>query len=228
MYESIITLLHKYPWQALNEITVRERRAIFDCTIGLMKTLITDLRRSNNKYSALLPTPALLQELSVAALSCPGFTEKQKASIVHLLVSGGYKAMADGRSSGVKLGGNEDYSATWPFSALNIVPNADPDVVQYFAKVFRNAKAANNGKMSLASRKANEMSGQQQGMMGDWKIDYGNDASNLSLEAIGKKEFDAIEEVLVVACSQSPERSHHNGVARGSRPGSAASHRTLF
>jgi hypothetical protein len=58
----------------------------------------------------------LLQEFATAALSCVGFSEQQKATLVEELAAAG-KSM--GRDMNVHLGGNGILSASWPFLALN-------------------------------------------------------------------------------------------------------------
>ncbi|KAI5371205.1 putative nucleotide-binding alpha-beta plait domain superfamily [Septoria linicola] len=223
VYEAMITLLHKYPWHCVEEITIGERRAIFDCAIGLIKTLIIDIRRANNKFSPLHPTPALLQELGSAALVCPGFTEKQKASIVNVLIQGGFKSMADGRDLSIKLGGQHPYSAWWPFSALGMPADADQEVLQYFAALFRQGTATPKD-TSLAARKVAESSGYQENPMGNWDINYGPNASTLSLAQIGKIEFDEIERVLTVICEQQETQppQHYGGAPGSMGPGSTS------
>ncbi|GIZ38940.1 hypothetical protein CKM354_000233700 [Cercospora kikuchii] len=217
VYEAMITLLFKYPWQAIDEITVAERRAIYDACIGLIKTLIVALRRSNLQHSANQPTPGLLQELTTAALVCPGFTEKQKASIIAAVIQGGFKGIADGRDLNVKLGGHHEFSASWPFSALGIPMDVELDVLAYYARLFREATYEPKA-TSLAALKAKQASGQGQNPMGEWSIYYGNNPSSLTLAQVGQIEYDAVEKLLKFICDDAPAepRPHNSHSAPGS------------
>lgn len=194
----MITLLYKYPWCAIDEITIAERRAIYDSCMSLIKNLITTLRRSNLQHSSNQPTPGVLQELTTAALVCPGFTEKQKASVIAAVVQGGFKGMAGGRDLNVKLGGHHAFSASWPFSALGIPADVEEDVLAYYAQLFREATYEPKT-TSLAALKA---SAGHQNPMGNWRIDYGNDPSSLTLAQVGQIEYDAVEKVLKSICAE--------------------------
>ena len=126
----MISLLHKYPWYAVNHVTLGERRSIFDLTLGLITALVADLRRRPNKHGPLETTPGLLQELTVAALTCVGFSERQKAAIVNVLVQGNFENMADGKSVSIPLGGKHELGPVWPFQVLSKTPNADMRLVK--------------------------------------------------------------------------------------------------
>ncbi|KAM3415749.1 hypothetical protein BST61_g9260 [Cercospora zeina] len=208
VYEAMITLLYKYPWYAIEEITIAERRAIYDSCISLIKNLITTLRRSNLQRSSNQPTPGLLQELTTAALVCPGFTEKQKASIIAAVIQGGFKGVAGGRDLNVKLGGHHEFSASWPFSALGIPNDVEEDVLAYYAQLFRGATYEAKA-TSLAAMKA---SPSEQNPMGNWHIDYGNDPSSLTLAQVGQIEYDAVEKVLKSICAEAhgDPRAHNS------------------
>jgi hypothetical protein len=200
----MIILILKYPWKFINDITVGERRVMYDCAIGLMQSLVMDIRRATQQelQDPRRPGPALLQEFAIVALSCPGFSEKQKASFVGLLNHNSFRPMADGRHCPIKLGGNNEFSSCWPFSALDILPDADPDVVRFYARVFRETIANNNPNTSLAEIKAAELSGRKDCPMGDWNINYGSGAGNLALSTVASIEWSAIEAVLRQFCSQ--------------------------
>ncbi|KXT03832.1 hypothetical protein AC578_8926 [Pseudocercospora eumusae] len=204
VYEAMITLLYKYPWYDTEHITISERRAIYDCAIGLAKTLINELRRGTNKPTPLQPTSALLQELAVAMLSCPGFTEKQKAAIVSQLYQGNYQSMADGRGVNVQLGGRHEFSFVWPFSALSMLPDADPRLMRYYAGLFRQATS----KPTLAERQAAKAAGYEEKPMGNIKVNYGDNAKDLSLAEVAKMEYDEIETMLGRVLARAPPFVH--------------------
>lgn len=203
----MITLLYKYPWSSPQHISISERRGIFDCAVGLLKTLINDLRRGNNRPNPLQPTVPLLQELAVSMLCCPGFSEKQKATIVGQLCQGGYKSIAEGQGINVKLGGRHELSSTWPFSALSMTPDADTRLLQYYSTLFRQA-TSKPGVASLADRQAAKAAGLEDKPMGNIKVNYGNNAKNLSLAEVAKLEYDEIEKMLERVLHRTPAFGH--------------------
>ncbi|CAK3894378.1 hypothetical protein DOTSEDRAFT_49044 [Lecanosticta acicola] len=196
VYEHWITTLVKFPWYALDYITIKERRRMFDCTVELLRILVEHLRRSNGRYSPLEPTPAILQELVVAALTCPGFSEKQKHSIVFQMSQHGYKSMADGHSVNVRLGGHHELCSTWPFASLGVIPGTDRNLLLFFAGLFRKATATSPEKSgSLASRMTSQNAGIDK-PMGNLKIKYPGNSDEMSLSDVAKLEYGYVENML--------------------------------
>lgn len=126
----MITTLYKFPWYAVDYITMTDRRGLYECTAALLRILMESLRRPSKTFSSLEPTTALLQELVVAALSCPGFSEKQKYVIVQKLYEHDFRSIAEGAHTNMKLGGHFQLSGCWPFLALSPVPGTDPDLLK--------------------------------------------------------------------------------------------------
>ena len=125
-YESMITTLHKYPWHTPQHVSFRERKLIFDTTLTCFRWLIAFIRRG--KDQAL--TPILLQELAVAALTCPGFSEQQKSTIVSTMQQGGFGGMAAGSGIGVRFGGNSRLSSVLPFQVLAFKAGVSEEVIE--------------------------------------------------------------------------------------------------
>ena len=133
VYESHISTLHKYPWFAHECVNMTERRLLFDATMSLAKSLIITLRKPQSQTDNTKPTAATLQEFTVATLTCPGFSEKQKYGYIQQLVSGGFGAMASSRGMNLKFGGVSDTAAYWPFQVLARDPGVEDDVVMVSA-----------------------------------------------------------------------------------------------
>lgn len=77
--------------------------------------------RETSKNRALdrtLPTAATLQEIAVAALTCPGFSEGHKGTIVLNLGEAGFQHMTTARGMNFRFGGNHKFATEWPFHAL--------------------------------------------------------------------------------------------------------------
>lgn len=79
-YESMITLLCKFPWWATEMYTVSTRNAMFDTVLEEMKVLTQHLIRTGGRGTIDL-TPQLTEELLFDALHCPSFTEPQRAEL---------------------------------------------------------------------------------------------------------------------------------------------------
>lgn len=90
------------------------------------------LRRTNDGrvQDSTKPTPSVLQELAVAALLCPGFSEGQKAVIVLNMNQIGYGGMVNGRGMNFHFGGNHRFSTSWPFHVLVKQPGVSNDLVE--------------------------------------------------------------------------------------------------
>ena len=131
MYESWISTLHKYPWFAHDYVKMNERRLIYDATLCIVRALIAVLRKTaNGQQDNTKPSGATLQELSVAALTCPGFSEAQKAELVWVLQQGGFAGMTTPRGMNITFGGNNKISPAWPFKVLVIAPTATDIMVK--------------------------------------------------------------------------------------------------
>lgn len=93
-----------------------------------MRSLAYALRQGGDLHPRL--TPALLQEMTIAALGCPGFSEQQKSVVVNLLNNTGYGAIVTGSGVNVPLGGNTPLSKNWPFLALSSKTTAPDELVE--------------------------------------------------------------------------------------------------
>ncbi|KAK3112991.1 hypothetical protein LTR53_010156 [Teratosphaeriaceae sp. CCFEE 6253] len=198
VFESHISTLHKYPWFANECVKMTERRLLFDATMALAKFLIIHLRKYQGQHSdTTKPTNATLQEFTVAALTCPGFSEQQKHAYIQQLLSGGFGAMASSRGMNLKYGGDSDLAAHWPFQVLARAPGAQEDVVLYFASLMREA-TMNGRPLSLVEQHrmrayGGNVNGSAFGPFGNINIDYGN--AN-TVGEVGEIELRTIEQLL--------------------------------
>lgn len=74
----MISIIKKFPWFHTECVTIKEREAIFNAAIALIRHLIraTLLRESPTHL-----TPLLLRRLVQASMLCPGFTPCMKDGI---------------------------------------------------------------------------------------------------------------------------------------------------
>lgn len=129
-YETLITIMYKYPWYSPKYIPIHERDRIFRVTCKLMGILIEDIKKSNGNFGPGTLSPALLQEMTIAVLVCPGFTEVQKARVIANLTEDKYDYMVQNVPNNMGLGGNHALAPFWPFVALSVTPGADNALVQ--------------------------------------------------------------------------------------------------
>ena len=135
-YEYLITTIHKYPWHAPQYVLLRERQAIFDAVLAAIRALVRLLHSDKTPgYERNLPTNSTLHELVVAALTCPGFSEGQKAAIAHQVDLGGFPQFLSSRGFNFhlgatdKLGKTDKYSLDWPFRGLIRKPGVDDKMI---------------------------------------------------------------------------------------------------
>ena len=79
-YECMISTIKKLPWYMADRITLRQRHAVYETTISLVRLLKQTLQR-DNRFQETTLNPQLLKRLVTAAMLCPGFTVLQKDNI---------------------------------------------------------------------------------------------------------------------------------------------------
>lgn len=89
-YETMISILHKYPWFSGEYITMTERMHIYHAVTTQLRVLILSIMRNNH---AGMLTPTLLQEFLIAVLSNPGFSVQQKNHVVEVIHSNNFGEM---------------------------------------------------------------------------------------------------------------------------------------
>lgn len=128
----MITTLYKYPWYATDNILETERGRLYESVYTTIRSLINLLQKikGNRQAERTKPSTDTLKELAVAALVCPGFSEKEKYGIVAVLVGGGYHQLTKPLGMSLRFGGNHHFSADWPFRVAVKQPGTHDDVVE--------------------------------------------------------------------------------------------------
>lgn len=80
-YECLISTIKKFPWFLTNCVTIKEREAMFQATIALIRQLTRNILLQEDAAHL---TPFLLRRLVQAAMLCPGFTPCMKDGIAWL------------------------------------------------------------------------------------------------------------------------------------------------
>ena len=131
VYESLTSTIHKYPWFAHECVNMTERRLLFDCCVSAAKALMLFLRRTTGeRLDNTKPTTATLKEMSVAILTCPGFSEQQKFHYIQHLGAQGYAHFGSAQGLNVVFGGTSPLVGAWPFMVLARNPASPEGMVQ--------------------------------------------------------------------------------------------------
>jgi hypothetical protein len=131
-YECMITTLHKYPWFATEHILEDERVRLFQCVKKSVRALINLLTKvhGNARADPTKPTVSTLKELVVAILTCPGFSEKEKAQVVADLRGSGYHQLTHPHGMNLRFGGRHAFAEDWPFKVAAKHPGVSDQVME--------------------------------------------------------------------------------------------------
>ncbi|KAK6428954.1 hypothetical protein LTR95_014898 [Oleoguttula sp. CCFEE 5521] len=188
LYESMISTLHKYPWTFTQYIRLSDRKMVFDATIACIRHLVTSLRRNHHPNLH----PGLLQELTVAALTCIGFSEQQKNAVIVVLNKGDYGALAAGHGMSVRMGGDHRLSANWPFLALTFKVEVNADVLDFYIRVLTGTTHSPNH-YQLASHATPFAPATPANPFASFTVNYGTtNMASLTLNDVARREFDTV------------------------------------
>ena len=117
-YESILSIVAKFPWFAVNVYTIQQRDIIFQALLATIDILKRQCKRGRTTPN--LDTE-LLKKLCKAGVFCTGFTNKQKREVVKMGEFG-----AEGLAKEVE----EDVPGFEGLLALSRKRGADPRIVE--------------------------------------------------------------------------------------------------
>ncbi|KAL4898818.1 hypothetical protein BDV59DRAFT_207043 [Aspergillus ambiguus] len=127
-YESTISTLYKFPWYATELYTVDDRNQLFDLTNRHVLSLVSRIQKSNT----IGLDQRLLRNLLHAGLNCPGFNDRQKYTLcVH----------SEDMSEIVNF---PDFGKWFPFDTLASLPNADRQILHYYAALISRGNVPEN------------------------------------------------------------------------------------
>lgn len=152
----------------------------------MIRALANALRR--NLHPAVL-TPILLHEVTVAAITNPGFSIAQRTALAEIVAGAGHADMLEGIGY-VHLGA---LGATWPFEALGIKSEVGMRVVEWYVNVLRHAAGGSGGRGRGA--------GLPFGAVG---VEYGvprAEMGALTMDVVARREWDAVEGYLRMVLS---------------------------
>lgn len=190
----MISTLKKYPWYMSNNITLRQRHAIYETTIKLIELLkIAISRDTNGRFSTVL-NDQLLKRLVTAGMLCPGFSVLQKdniATVAGLPVAETYQY------------NQPRYADQWVhLHALCPRPGLPVDVLEWYIAVLRDETARRVHNLPALERddvrRRHEFTSEYFGYL--W-YEIGHPANGKDLEAAtlheaARRELQAIERVI--------------------------------
>ncbi|KAI4715935.1 hypothetical protein E4T48_07887 [Aureobasidium sp. EXF-10727] len=132
-YETMISIMHKYPWHATDLITIRERTSIFSSAVVQLRVLMNAVTR--NTHPQFLHR-GLLQEYLTACLSNPGFSVQQKTYMVTCASNEGYGALL---SMVPFTPVNQMTGSWWAFEVLSKNPKSSDSLLAYIIALLCSA-----------------------------------------------------------------------------------------
>ncbi|KAL2260121.1 hypothetical protein VTK26DRAFT_5986 [Humicola hyalothermophila] len=127
-YECMISTLKKLPWYMAEHITLRQRHAVYNATIGLLTLLIQALQRENRMHETVI-NGQLLKRLATAAMLCPGFSVVQKDNIA---------VVASMEESRIRMFNQPRFADLWThLHALCPKPGTPLDVLEWYIAIIR-------------------------------------------------------------------------------------------
>ncbi|KAL9059380.1 MAG: hypothetical protein Q9162_001249 [Coniocarpon cinnabarinum] len=120
-YESMISIINKFPWWRTDLYTVQERNNIYDSAVNMIETLANLIHAHKVTKPALLSLE-LLEELLTVALCCPGFSENQRNAI-----------QVASREMVGQPRWVSDLASHWPFETLRRLDNRSEELLKWYA-----------------------------------------------------------------------------------------------
>ncbi|KAJ5824842.1 Nucleotide-binding alpha-beta plait [Penicillium robsamsonii] len=117
-YESFITTIWKFPWQATHLYTVHHRNALFKTLGTFIKTLVERMQKTNTVGLDI----RLLNELVHAGICCPAFNPRMKYCFAWWSEDMRGIATLD-----------HDWCLYFPFDTMTYVPGHPPTTIQFYA-----------------------------------------------------------------------------------------------
>ena len=128
VYESMISLILKYPWWRSDLYTLSERDQIYRATREMTRTLSNMLYHGRvQRIDEAKVTPQLLEQLLTVGLSCPAFTEQQRHELY----------IATQGMVGTPRFVSAEFSPHWPFTALGRRDNVSEAYIRYYAHIIK-------------------------------------------------------------------------------------------
>ncbi|PKS13197.1 hypothetical protein jhhlp_000542 [Lomentospora prolificans] len=189
-FESLISLLRKFPWEQTKHIRNHQRYKIFFTTFKLIELLIFKLRR---RISETRLTHRLLRRIADTAMTCRGFTVLQKDDIARLV----------GLSqSEVCFYGQPRYASRWRHQyAVSVKRGLPFDLIEWYIDIIAEQTRTSLIKLPVRERhEAQNICQQTDDYWGYFFYELGilsnEELEQLTLCQLAEREFATIENIL--------------------------------
>lgn len=206
-YETMISIMHKYPWFATEHISIRERTSIFSCALVQLRVLISAISRGTHPH---LLHRGLLQEYLTACLGNAGFSVQQKGYIVNCIANEGY---GDLLSMIPYIPVDPMMGSWWAFEVLSKNAHSSDPLLTYVVSLLRSATDPAGDFARLAARNATDDSAIEvvdgdtaaRSSFGHFAVKYPQqNKEKCSLKSAAEAEWRALHEALGRVLPSSP------------------------
>ncbi|GFP53045.1 hypothetical protein TASIC1_0002022900 [Trichoderma asperellum] len=195
-YECMISTIKKFPWFRTDCITIKEREAIYQATLSLIRQLTRSILFQEDTSHL---TPLLLRRLVSAAMFCPAFTPCMKDGIAW---------MTNMQALDMEYYQLPRFSNSWRHQyAIGPKPGFPLDLVEWYVAVIREQSSRDILSLPLRERAELQHQAEQTDMYWGYfwsEVGYvmGPQFDDLTLAEAAKLEFAAIERILTRAFTQ--------------------------
>lgn len=195
-YECMISTIKKFPWFRTDCITIKEREAIYQATLSLIRQLTRCILFQEDPNHL---TPLLLRRLVSAAMFCPAFTPCMKDGIAW---------MTNMQALDMEYYQLPRFSNSWRHQyAIGPKPGFPLDLVEWYVAVIREQSSRDILSLPLRERAELQHQAEQTDMYWGYfwaEVGYvmGPQFDDLTLAEAAKLEFAAIERILNRAFTQ--------------------------
>ncbi|KAI1771664.1 hypothetical protein F4818DRAFT_444993 [Hypoxylon cercidicola] len=190
IYECMISTLKKLPWYMCSYITIKQRQAIYDTTINMIRHLSEKVTEQPHHDRL---TPQLLDRLVGAAMRCHGFTVLQKDNIAYITNLDEAKCLEFNQPHLASL-----WRHQW---GLTMKPGIPLDVVEFYICIIREETTRAASHMGMQRRR--EMQALMEQTSDYWgyfwaELAYpkGPTFDNMTIAEATAREWTAIEQIL--------------------------------
>ncbi|PNP41661.1 hypothetical protein TGAMA5MH_06448 [Trichoderma gamsii] len=195
-FECLISTIKKFPWFRTDCITIKEREAIYQATLSLIRQLTRSILFQEDTNHL---TPLLLRRLVSAAMFCPAFTPCMKDGIAW---------MTNMQALDMEYYQLPRFSNSWRHQyAIGPKPGFPLDLVEWYVAVIREQSSRDILSLPLRERAELQHQAEQTDMYWGYfwsEVGYvmGPQFDDLTLAEAAKLEFAAIERILNRAFTQ--------------------------
>ncbi|KAI9709957.1 MAG: hypothetical protein M1820_003035 [Bogoriella megaspora] len=187
-YESMISLLCKYPWWSVGNYKLVERDRIFKATVKTVKAL-QNHRFHRNPTNPTQLNQQLSQELVLAALHCPGFSDHQKYEV--LKAASNFYEDTPGEGT---WWFESALAIDWKFKTLSRKDSVGEDILHFFLQLLSDASYSPQH-LSLAQHNA-AAAQRNISAFGNLDIPSTQDMENMTMAEAAHREWAIVETYL--------------------------------